>query len=60
MGSIDVPFEIVVVCRRTDVLLHPGGYRLTTQAIKERGEAATGCWRERFARWCTGVQSLTR
>ena len=36
MGSIDVPFEIVVVCRRSDVLLHPGGYRLTARAIKEQ------------------------
>ena len=29
--SIEVPFEVVVVCRRNDVLLHPGGYRLTAQ-----------------------------
>jgi hypothetical protein len=36
-GSIDVPFEIVVVCRRSDVLLHPGGYRLTTQAMRAQG-----------------------
>ena len=36
-GAIDVPFEIVVVCRRHDVLLHPGGYRLTSQAL--RGQA---------------------
>lgn len=33
-GAIDVPFEIVVVCRRDDVLLHPGGYRITVQALK--------------------------
>jgi hypothetical protein len=33
-GSIDVPFEIVVVCRQDDLLLHPGGYRLTTKAMK--------------------------
>ena len=33
-GAIDVPFEIVVVCRRNDVLLHPGGYRITTQALE--------------------------
>jgi hypothetical protein len=36
-GSIEVPFEIVVVCRRDDLLLHPGGYRLTAQALREGG-----------------------
>ena len=34
-GRIEVPFEIVVVCRRNDVLLHPGGYRITTQALRD-------------------------
>jgi hypothetical protein len=34
-GRIEVPFEIVVVCRREDVLLHPGGYRITTKALRE-------------------------
>jgi hypothetical protein len=33
-GAIDVPFEIVVVCRRDDLLLHPGGYRITAQALQ--------------------------
>ena len=33
-GAIEVPFPIVVVCRRNDVLLHPGGYRLTTEALR--------------------------
>jgi hypothetical protein len=33
-GTIDVPFEIVVVCRRDDLLLHPGGYRITAQAMR--------------------------
>src|SRR5262249_38269684 len=33
-AAIEVPFEIVVVCRQDDLLLHPGGYRLTTQAIR--------------------------
>jgi hypothetical protein len=33
-GAIDVPFEIVVVCRRDDMLLHPGGYRITAQALR--------------------------
>jgi hypothetical protein len=32
-GTIEVPFEIVVVCRQNDILLHPGGYRLTAQAM---------------------------
>jgi hypothetical protein len=36
-GAIEVPFEIVVVCRRDDLLLHPGGYRLTAQALQEGG-----------------------
>jgi hypothetical protein len=34
-GSIEVPFEIVVVCRQNDLLLHPGSYRLTAQAMRE-------------------------
>jgi len=42
MGSIDVPFEIVVVCRRYDVLLHPGGYRLTARAMKGQGGGSDG------------------
>jgi hypothetical protein len=42
MGSIEVPFQIVVVCRRYDVLLHPGGYRLTVQAMKEQGGGSDG------------------
>jgi hypothetical protein len=33
-GAIDVPFEIVLVCRRDDLLLHPGGYRITTQSLQ--------------------------
>jgi hypothetical protein len=33
--AIEVPFEIVVVCRRNDLLLHPGGWRLTTQALRD-------------------------
>lgn len=34
-GRIEVPFEIVVVCRRNEVLLHPGGYRITSQALRD-------------------------
>jgi hypothetical protein len=41
-GSIDVPFEIVIVCRQADVLLHPGGYRLTTQAMRGQGADKEG------------------
>lgn len=41
-GSIEVPFEIVVVCRQSDVLLHPGGYRLTTQAMRAQGTNKDG------------------
>jgi hypothetical protein len=33
--AIDVPFEIVVVCRQEDLILHPGGYRLTVQALRD-------------------------
>jgi len=36
-GSIEVPFEIVVVCRENDILLHPGGYRLSSQALRHQG-----------------------
>lgn len=35
-GQIDVPFEIVAVCRRDDILLHPGGYRITRKALEAR------------------------
>ena len=34
-GAIEVPFEIVVVCRPDELLLHPGGYRLSAQALRE-------------------------
>jgi hypothetical protein len=40
-GAIDVPFEIVVVCRRDDLLLHPGGYRITTQALRANSGKGT-------------------
>jgi hypothetical protein len=36
-GAIDVPFEIVVVCRRDDLLLHPGGYRIRAQSLQAKG-----------------------
>jgi hypothetical protein len=41
-GRIEVPFEIVLVCRRDDLVLHPGGYRITSQALREgRGKATS-------------------
>jgi hypothetical protein len=40
-GAIEVPFEIVVVCRRNDLLLHPGGYRVSLQALREGGGKGT-------------------
>ncbi len=33
-NAIDVPFDIVVVCRRNDLLLHPGGFRITSQSLR--------------------------
>jgi hypothetical protein len=35
-ASIEVAFEIVVVCRENSVLLHPGGYLITGQRLKEQ------------------------
>jgi hypothetical protein len=32
----------VVVCRRNDVLLHPGGYRLTRQIIEQQQSGKDG------------------
>ncbi len=40
-GQIDVPFEIVAVCRRDDILLHPGGYRITRQSLQSRAAGGT-------------------
>src|SRR5262249_13392469 len=34
-GSIEVAFEVVVVCRENSVLLHPGGYLITGQRLSE-------------------------
>jgi len=38
MGSIDVRFEIVVVCRKDEVVLHPGSYRLTSDHLRSGGQ----------------------
>ena len=40
--SIEIPYEIVVVCRRNDLLLHPGAYRLTMQALEHQGPSKDG------------------
>jgi hypothetical protein len=32
--TIEVPFEIVVVCRTDDIVIHPGGYLLTTKSLE--------------------------
>ena len=40
-GRIEVPFEIVLVCRRDDILMHPGGYRLTAQALRDNAGKGT-------------------
>jgi hypothetical protein len=36
--AIDARFEIVVVCRKDEVLLHPGAYRLTGDVLRGQGE----------------------
>ena len=38
--KIEVPFEITVACGPNGVVIHPGGYRLSTKAIKENGLVA--------------------
>ena len=38
MGSIEVRFEIVVVCRKDGVVLHPGSYRLTSDLLRSPGQ----------------------
>ena len=37
-GAIDARFEIVVVCRKDEILLHPGTYRLTGDVLRSRGD----------------------
>ena len=34
--KIDVPFELVVACGPEGVVIHPGGYRLSSKALKAR------------------------
>ena len=36
--AIDARFEIVVVCRRNEVMLHPGAYRLTGDVLRSRSD----------------------
>jgi hypothetical protein len=39
-GSIEVKFQIVVVCRKDDVVLQPGGYRLTGDVLRRSAQGA--------------------
>ena len=59
-GSIEVPFEIVVVCRANDILLHPGGYRLTSQALRQQAVNKNSLLAAKSSRWCASARSSTR
>jgi hypothetical protein len=37
-GAIEARFEIVVVCRKDDVVLQPGSYRLTGEVLRSTGQ----------------------
>jgi hypothetical protein len=37
MAAIEAPFEIVLVCRSDELVLNPGGYRLTKLALRDNG-----------------------
>jgi hypothetical protein len=39
-GAIDSRFEIVVVCRKNEILLHPGAYRLTGDVLRSQGQGS--------------------
>ena len=39
-GAIEAPFQIVVVCRKDEVLLHPGSYRLTGDVLRSTGQGS--------------------
>ena len=36
-GAIEVKFEIVVVCRKNDIVLQPGSYRVTGDVLRSAG-----------------------
>jgi hypothetical protein len=36
--TIDVPFEMVVACGPDGVVIHPGGYRLSSKALKGKDD----------------------
>jgi hypothetical protein len=36
--KIDVPFELVVACGAEGVVIHPGGYRLSSKAMKTKDD----------------------
>jgi hypothetical protein len=38
--SIETRFEIVVVCRKNEILLHPGAYRLTGEVLRSGGHGS--------------------
>jgi hypothetical protein len=42
MGAIEAPFQIVIVCRKDGVVLHPGSYRLTGDVLRSPGQG-TDC-----------------
>ncbi len=39
-GAIEAPFQIVIVCRKDEVLLHPGSYRLTGDILRSTGQGS--------------------
>ena len=39
-GAIEAKFEIVVVCRKDDLVLQPGGYRLTGAVLRSAGQGS--------------------
>ncbi len=40
--SIEVRFEIVVVCRRDEIVLQPGSYRVTGDVLRSGGQGPDG------------------
>ena len=37
-GAIEARFQIVVVCRKDEVVLQPGSYRLTGDVLRSAGQ----------------------
>ena len=42
IGSIEVRFEIVVVCRKDDIVLQPGSYRITSDILRSTAQGSDG------------------